>query len=95
MSPISPVSRKRSTPSHSDDDLADIHPSKKRCVELILPHTPPPDMPLDAPTQREPDFEDEPRTLLRRQIAMTLKHVGFNSSEPEAMESFCMAVETC
>ncbi|CAG8959771.1 hypothetical protein HYFRA_00001678 [Hymenoscyphus fraxineus] len=94
MGPVSPVSRKRSTPSHSDDDLAEVQTSKKICVKPTLPHTPPPETPLEAPKERAQDFEDEPRALLRRQIAMTLHHVGFDGSEPEAMESFCMAVET-
>lgn len=56
-----------------------------------------------------PEFEDEAvavqsmvssrhanaRVGIQRSIAMVLKHDGFASSTPEAMESFTSLVETC
>ena len=43
----------------------------------------------------KPTSEDLGRDGLRRSIAMTLQHVGFDSASPEAMESFTAAAETC
>ena len=44
---------------------------------------------------RIPTSEDLGRDGLRRSIALTLQHVGFDSASPEAMESFTAAAETC
>ncbi|KAF4624041.1 hypothetical protein G7Y89_g14134 [Cudoniella acicularis] len=94
MAPISPVSRKRSTPSHSDDDIADEPISKKRCVEPTFPHTPPPEELLGAKVGGITLFNDDPKLLLHRSIAIALQHVGFDGGTPEVMEAFAAEVET-
>lgn len=43
----------------------------------------------------QPTSEDLGRDGLRRSIALTLEHVGFDSASPEAMESFTAMAETC
>jgi len=89
-----PISRKRTTPEHSEGENSIDEPlSKKRCVEL--PQTPPPD---DAPkidVSREPLFDDDVRQLLSRSVATTLKHVGFDGATEEALEGICSEVSTC
>lgn len=42
-----------------------------------------------------PSHHANARVGIQRSIAMVLKHDGFNSSTPEAMESFTGIVETC
>ncbi|RDL39085.1 Uncharacterized protein BP5553_03425 [Venustampulla echinocandica] len=94
MIPLSPVSRKRSTPSPSDDDTTMDEPlSKKRCVEATLPRTPPPEEPLNIHVDRTLFFDDDPKQLLSRSVAIALQHVGFDGATPEALEAFCGEVE--
>lgn len=40
-------------------------------------------------------FDDDPRQLLLRSIAIALQHVGFDGGTAEAMEGFVAEVETC
>ena len=42
-----------------------------------------------------PTQHSSARAGLQRSIAMVLKHDGFDSASPEAMESFTELVETC
>jgi hypothetical protein len=95
MAPISPISRKRSTPSQSDDELADEHMSKKIRLEPTLPHTPPPETAREPETEKPPHYDDDPKLLLVRSIAIALKHVGFDGADPLALEAMCAEVEEC
>jgi transcription initiation factor TFIID subunit 8 len=40
-------------------------------------------------------FDEKPRTLLSRAIALALEHVGFEGATREALEAMCEEVETC
>lgn len=94
MAPISPISRKRSTPS--DSGSPDEPASKKRCVETILPHTPPPEEELRKTNViQTPMFNDDPRELLSRSVAIILEHVGFSGASEEALEALCAQVDAC
>lgn len=109
VSPISAISRKRSSPSESDDDLVDDAVTKKRRTGSSPSHTPQPqeippqpqDIPLQPqeislPTPLEAElFNDKPRGLLSRAIALALEHVGFDGASQEAMEAMCEEVESC
>lgn len=44
---------------------------------------------------RAPTKHSHARLGLQRSIAMVLKHDGFHSASPEALESFTSMVETC
>lgn len=100
MAPISPDSLKRFSPSQSDDDHVEP-PAKRRRIDLIeptLPQTPPnePEEYVVPPQQdHEKSFNDDPKHLLLRSIALALQHVGFDSAKPEAMEAMCAQVESC
>ncbi|KAH6683200.1 transcription factor TFIID complex subunit 8 C-term-domain-containing protein [Halenospora varia] len=94
MAPISPISRKRSTPSHSDDDISQEPVSKRRCIEPALPQTPPPEEAPGAQIGGVTLFNDDPKQLLLRSIAIALQHVGFDGGTAEAMEAFAAEVET-
>lgn len=102
VSPISAISRKRSSPSESDDDLVDDAVTKKRRTGSSPSHTPQPqeippqpqDIPLPTPLEAEL-FNDKPRGLLSRAIALALEHVGFDGASQEAMEAMCEEVESC
>ncbi|KAK6583140.1 hypothetical protein PZA11_004216 [Diplocarpon coronariae] len=94
MAPISPISRKRSTTSQSDDDRPDEPTSKRRRVECDLPHTPPPEEEnFSTNTQENLMFDDDPHKLMKRSVALALEHVGFSGATPEAMEAFCAEVD--
>lgn len=95
MAPISPISRKRSTPSHSDDDISDEPASKKARLSPILPNTPPPEEPLLVQKAEAPLFDDDPRRFLQRSLALALEHVGFDGASAESLESFTFDVEAC
>jgi transcription initiation factor TFIID subunit 8 len=95
MAPISPISRKRSTPSHSDDDILDEPASKKVRLSPILPNTPPPEEPILVEKAGAPLFDDDPRRFLQRSLALALEHVGFDGASAEALESFTLDVEAC
>lgn len=95
MAPISPISRKRSTPSHSDDDISDEPSSKRARLSPILPNTPPPEEALSVKKTATPLFDDDPKQLLLRSLALALEHVGFDGASSEALESFSNEVESC
>lgn len=95
MAPISPSSSTGSLKRHSDDDTVDEHMSKKRRVEPTLPRTPPPEEPFIHNTMKDTLFDDDPRQLLSRSVALVLQHVGFDGATKEALEAFCSEVETC
>lgn len=40
-------------------------------------------------------FDDDPRRLLERSVALVLDHIGFDSASKEAMEALCCEVDTC
>lgn len=40
-------------------------------------------------------FDEKPRQLLMRSVALTLEHVGFNGASAEAIEAICSEAETC
>lgn len=42
-----------------------------------------------------PSLHSHSRQSIQRSIALVLKHDGFDSATPEAMESFTQLVETC
>jgi len=66
-------------------------PSKRRRLEPSLPQTPPPEEDYAPPAL----FNDDPNQLLLRSIALALKHVGFDSAKPDAMEALRGQVESC
>jgi len=90
---ISPSSLKRSSPSYSNDEVVDGPTSKRRRVESILPQTPPPEKPFIHNTTRARLFDDDPRHLLSRSVALILQHVGFDGATKEALEALCAEVE--
>jgi transcription initiation factor TFIID subunit 8 len=69
--------------------------SKRKCVESSLPQSSQRDeVPLpNLPTRAL--FDDDPRRLLLRAVALALEHVGFDGASPEAMEAMCSEVDTC
>ncbi|KAK2625764.1 hypothetical protein QTJ16_005076 [Diplocarpon rosae] len=94
MAPISPISRKRSTPSQCDDDCPEEPTTKRRRLESGLPHTPPPEEEsFNMNTQEHAMFDDDPHKLMKRSVALALEHVGFSCATPEAMEAFCAEVD--
>jgi transcription initiation factor TFIID subunit 8 len=95
MVQLSPISRKRSTPTQSDDELVDEHRSKKIRLEPKLPHTPPPEKSQELETEKAPHYDDDPKLLLRRSIAIALRHVGFDGADPLALEAMCAEVDEC
>lgn len=96
MAPISPISRKRSTPSDSDGGSPDGPASKKRRTEPILPQTPPPEENIHkAKVVQTPLFNDDPRELLLHSVAVILEHVGFSGASEEALEALCGQVDAC
>ncbi|KAL5321614.1 hypothetical protein ACEPPN_009574 [Leptodophora sp. 'Broadleaf-Isolate-01'] len=96
MAPMSPISKKRASPSQSDDSLSEEPNLKKRRVETIMPNTPPPELPEEyftAKAEKIPMFDDDPHQLLLRAVALALEHVGFTGASPEALEAFCAEVD--
>ncbi|KAG9230800.1 transcription factor TFIID complex subunit 8 C-term-domain-containing protein [Amylocarpus encephaloides] len=94
MALISPISRKRSSPLPSDDGLEDEPLIKKTRVEPALPQKPPPEVCRPSQAERIPQYDDDPKTLMLRSIAIALQHVGFDGAQPEAMESILAQVDS-
>jgi transcription initiation factor TFIID subunit 8 len=97
MAPISPISqnRKRPSPSESDDDRVDDASSKKRRIESNASQTPELEH-ISLPTPPEAElFDEKPRKLLSRAVALALEHVGFEGASREAMEAMCDEVDIC
>ena len=69
--------------------------SKRRRIEPTLPQTPPPEKPFNLNYTKGPLFDDDPRQLLLRSVALILQHVGFEGASKEALEALCGEVETC
>ena len=92
---MAPISLKRSTPSHSDDDNIDEPETKRRRFEETMPQTPPPEEDPNPVSIKGRMFDDDPHQLLVRSIALTLQHVGFAAATPESLEAMCAQVETC
>jgi transcription initiation factor TFIID subunit 8 len=92
---MAPISLKRATPSHSDDDSIDEPDMKRRRFEDTLPNTPPPEEDLSPGTGKRRMFDEDPHQLLLRSVALTLEHVGFTAATPESLEAMCAEVETC
>ncbi|KAL2071310.1 hypothetical protein VTL71DRAFT_12545 [Oculimacula yallundae] len=96
MAPISPISKKRASPSQSDDGLAEEPTSKRRRVDVDMPETPPAELPegyYKSKAEKVPMFDDDPHQLLLRAVALALEHVGFTGASPEALEAFCGEVD--
>ncbi|KAI9055769.1 hypothetical protein LZ554_000710 [Drepanopeziza brunnea f. sp. 'monogermtubi'] len=93
MAPITPVSRKRSTPSDSEDGHSDESSAKRRRVEVTMPHTPPPEENSQVNFHAAPMFSDDPHQLLTRSAALVLEHVGFSGAQKDAMEAFCAEID--
>lgn len=92
---MAPISLKRSTPSHSDDDNIDEPETKRRRFVETLPQTPPPEEDLSPVSSKRRMFDEDPHQLLLRSIALALEHVGFAAATPESLEALCAEVETC
>lgn len=92
--PTSKDTRKRLSPSDSDDS-PDQSPSKRRRVEPTLPQTPPPEVDEVAHVSETHLFDDDPHQLLQRSVALVLNHVGFTGATPEALEALCSEVDSC
>lgn len=90
-----PISRKRSTPSQSDDDSIEEPTSKRICVEPTLPQTPPLEGLINGHSTTSPLFDDDPQELLMRSVALAFEHVGFDGASAEALEAICAQVNTC
>ena len=50
---------------------------------------------VGASVSNTPSLHSQSRRGIQRSIAMILKHDGFDSATPEAMEGFTQLVETC
>ncbi|KFH46802.1 Transcription initiation factor TFIID subunit-like protein [Hapsidospora chrysogenum ATCC 11550] len=48
-----------------------------------------------AKVSTTPTLHSQARSSIQRSIAMVLKHIGFDSAAPEALESFTQIIETC
>ena len=48
-----------------------------------------------AKVSATPTLHSQARLGIQRSIAMALKHIGFDSTAPEALESFTQIIETC
>lgn len=86
------MSPKRSLPSSEGDQ-----PGAKR-VRMDLDETHPIEhVEEEARVIRSivPTHHYQARTGIQRSIAMVLKHDGFDTATPEALESFTEMVETC
>jgi transcription initiation factor TFIID subunit 8 len=98
MAPMSPINRKRASPSDSQSDSGFDEPSSKRQrTESVAasPQTIEKDILATASLERSRMFDDDPHQLLLRSIALALEHVGFEAASPEALEAFCAEVDTC
>lgn len=98
MSPFSstsPPSLKRSSPSQTEENTANEPASKRRRIETVAPQTPPPDETYIQNITKSPFFDDDPRQLLQRSVALALQHVGFDGATKEALEAMCAEVEAC
>ena len=86
------ISRKRSSSNvdaHDDQAKRQRISSPEPIYEAFV------DSDSESGSVNEPTSEDLGRDGLRRSIALTLQHVGFDSASPEAMESFTAVAETC
>jgi transcription initiation factor TFIID subunit 8 len=94
MAPSSPVSRKRSLSSQYDEQLADGPADKRQRVDPSLP-SPPPEELLQLNLSNGALFDEKPRKLLTRAVALALEYVGFDGASSEALEAMCTEAETC
>ncbi|KAG9246880.1 hypothetical protein BJ878DRAFT_247085 [Calycina marina] len=106
MAPISPDSLKRGSAGQSSDDERNGPQRKKQRIETleeraespapepVLPATPPPEAAYTPlPIHHGTLFNDDPEALLRRSIALALKHVGFDGARPEALAAIVSEVD--
>lgn len=107
MAPTTPL--KRHSPSDSSEGTLDGHTLKKRRTDTNLLQTPPAELletRLGNGYSKADDVEGlhgeilpsenaEMDLTLKRSIAIALKHVGFESSSKEALESFLVLTERC
>lgn len=98
MAPMSPINRKRASPSQSQSDSGFDEPSSKRQRTESIPassQTIEKATPVAPTPEQSRMFDDDPHQLLLRSIALALEHVGFEAATPEALEAFCAQVESC
>ncbi|RDW62712.1 hypothetical protein BP5796_11014 [Coleophoma crateriformis] len=88
---MAPILGKR--PSPDQDDSTREPASKRQRIEPTPPLTPPPEEHFEAKVTDAVLFNDEPRQLLLRSVALALEHVGFSGASPEAMEALCAEVD--
>lgn len=92
MAPISPKSLKRKSTSPPAEE--EERSSKKIRQALGAGQ--------DAQEESAPNgavnidlYDEKPRQLLMRSVAMVLEHVGFDAASPEAIEAICSQAEAC
>lgn len=90
MAPISPVSLKRSA-SPSNDGVDEHTNNKIKTDEITRPSTPE----FKNGSVKEDLYDERPRLLLRRSVALALEHVGFDGAAPEAIEAICSEADVC
>lgn len=85
---------KRVRVENVDEKTADVKAADAKTAVVVEDEVP---ESKDAPAIKSllPTKHSNARTGLQRSIAMVLKHDGFDSASPEAMESFTEMVETC
>lgn len=96
--------------SLSPADAADTPDPKRQRVDEANNDNETPDQPVAQDRESESDdYEEEDRAVesstptqhhaarrgIQRSIALVLKHDGFQSAKPDALESFTQMVETC
>lgn len=100
MTPVKPSSpRKRLSPDDSDNSDNGRYmepPTKRMRMEPTMPKTPPPEEEIfDGGEEKKVFPDDDPHQLLLRSIVLALKHIGFDSATPAALEAICSQVDTC
>lgn len=92
MAPISPISlkRKSASPSVEEEERSSkkIRQASSTGQDAQEDFTPNGAVNLDL-------FDEKPRQLLMRSVAITLEHVGFDAASPEAIEAICSQAEAC
>lgn len=86
------ATKKRFTPDEGDEEPP---AAKRRRTEEYGLQTPPAEDVITAVLDSRPSFNDEPSHLIRRGVALVLKHVGFDGATKEALEGLCGEVDSC
>lgn len=91
--PLSPLSLKRSTSPNEleeDDRTSKRSKTSKTADKDGLEAQTPEYMGLVADL-----YDEKPRQLLMRSVALALEHVGFDGATPEAIEAICSEADVC